>query len=172
MAIVAAVGAVVSAGATVVSAGHQKKAAKAQQRAADLEQRRQKLARARERSRGIREARIAAAQATQAGANQGVSGSSGVAGGVGSIISQGNANISFLDESGRLADQASEQLGKARSYTVRANNASAVAALGAQAFSAGGGFGAFSSGAKPTGASALSRNSFDRANAAGPLFGG
>jgi len=172
MAIVAAIGATVAAGATVVSAVNQSKAAKAQGRAAALEERRQKLARARERSRGIREARIAAAQARQAGANQGVSGSSGAQGGVGSIISQGAANISFLDESGRLSDQATEQLGHARRYTTRANNASAVASLAGQAFSAAGGFGAFSSGAKPTGSAKLTRSSFDAANAAGPIFGG
>jgi len=139
MAILTALAAVATAavvGGTVYSAQQQSKAAKSQRRASDIERRRQQLQRQRERTRAIRDTRIAAARAAQSGANQGVSGSSGAQGGVGSILSQGAANISFLDESGRLSDQASVQLGNARKYTARAQTGAAVAQLGQMALSA------------------------------------
>lgn len=150
MAITAAVVSTVAVvGGTVYSAQQQGKAAKAQRKAATLERRRQQLLRQRERSKAIRETRIAAARASQAAANQGVAGSSGALGGQGSIVSQGAANISFLDESGRLSDQASEQLGQARRFQARASTGATVAQLGGMALNA-----------NPTGTAALQEQIF------------
>lgn len=137
MAVTAIVGAaVVGAGASVVSMQNQKKAAKQQRRAAELQRQRDRAAQQRQRAAAIRETRLAAARARQAAANQGVGGSSGAQGGVGSIISQGTANISFLDQGMRVGDQISERLGRAAQYRQRAQTAQAVGGLASQVVSA------------------------------------
>lgn len=128
--------AVVGAGASVVSMQNQKKAAKQQRRAAELQRQRDRAAQQRQRAAAIRETRLAAARARQAAANQGVGGSSGAQGGVGSIISQGTANISFLDQGMRVGDQISERLGRAAQYRQRAQTAQAVGGLASQVVSA------------------------------------
>lgn len=125
-------GAVVSAGSSVVSMQNQKKAARQQRRAAELQRQRDRAAQQRQRAAAIRETRLAAARASQAAANQGVAGSSGAQGGVGSIISQGTANISFLDQGIRVGDQISERLGRAAQYRQRAQTAQAVGQLAGQ----------------------------------------
>lgn len=133
MAIAAVVGgAVVSAGASISSMQNQKKAAREQRRAAELQRQRDRAAQQRQRAAAIRETRLAAARASQAAANQGVAGSSGAQGGVGSIISQGTANISFLDQGIRVGDQISERLGRAAQYRQRAQTAQAVGQLAGQ----------------------------------------
>jgi hypothetical protein len=108
---------------------NQKKAAKEQRRASEIQRQRDRAAQQRQRSAAIRETRLAAARATQAAVNQGVAGSSGAQGGVGSIISQGTANISFLDQSARVGDQVSEKLGNAERYQQRARDIQAVGQL-------------------------------------------
>ena len=123
---------VVSVGATVSSMQNQKKAAREQRRAAELQRQRDRAAQQRQRAAAIRETRLAAARASQAAANQGVAGSSGAQGGVGSIISQGTANISFLDQGIRVGDQISERLGRAAQYRQRAQTAQAVGQLAGQ----------------------------------------
>ena len=120
----------VTAGGTIYSAQQQRKSAKAQQRAAALQERRQKVEQARRRKEAIREARAALGTAVNRAALQGVSGSSGALGGQGSIVSQANTNLSFLDETQRITDQASRQLGKARVFAQRAETGAAVAGLG------------------------------------------
>lgn len=84
---------------------------------------------ARERRDAIKAARLSQAQAVMAGENQGVSGSSGVAGGVGSIQSQLNSNLSFLDRSNTLTDMASQQIGYANKFTQKARTGEAVGNL-------------------------------------------
>lgn len=133
MAVSAIIGsAVVSAGASISSMQSQKKAAREQRRAAELQRQRDRAAQQRQRAAAIRETRLAAARASQAAANQGVAGSSGAQGGVGSIISQGTANISFLDQGIRVGDQISERLGRAAQYRQRAQTAQAVGQLAGQ----------------------------------------
>ena len=108
---------------------NQKKAAREQRRAAELQRQRDRAAQQRQRAAAIRETRLAAARASQSAVNQGVAGSSGAQGGVGSIISQGTANISFLDQSMRIGDQVSESLGRAEQYKQRARDVQAVGQL-------------------------------------------
>lgn len=84
---------------------------------------------ARERRDAIKAARLANAQAVLAGESQGVSGSSGVAGGVGSIQSQLNSNLSFLDRSNTLTDMASQQIGYANKFEQKARTGAAVGQL-------------------------------------------
>lgn len=124
--------AAVGAGASISSMQNQKKAAREQRRAAELQRQRDRAAQQRQRAAAIRETRLAAARASQAAANQGVAGSSGAQGGVGSIISQGTANISFLDQGIRVGDQISERLGRAAQYRQRAQTAQAVGQLAGQ----------------------------------------
>ena len=123
---------VVSVGATVSSMQSQKKAAREQRRAAELQRQRDRAAQQRQRAAAIRETRLAAARASQAAANQGVAGSSGAQGGGGSIISQGTANISFLDQGIRVGDQISERLGRAAQYRQRAQTAQGIGQLSNQ----------------------------------------
>jgi len=125
-------GSAVAAGGTLYSAKQQRKAASAQRQAATYQKQQQQLARSRARRDAIRQARLAHASSINSGANTGTIGSSGVQGGAGSILSQGASNVSFLDESGRIADMASEQLGKARMYTSRAQTGAAIASIGQQ----------------------------------------
>ena len=90
---------------------------------------------ARERREAIRAARLSQANAVMAGENQGVSGSSGVAGGVGSIQSQLNSNLSFLDRFNTLTDAASQQIGYANKFEQKARTGAAVGNLSKTVFS-------------------------------------
>ena len=125
-------GTAVAAGGTIYSGQQARKSAKANQQAVALQRRQNKIEQDRARRAAIREARLAYGQTANSGANGGVSDSSGVQGALGSITSQANTNLSFLDESGRIADQASEKLGLARKYEYRANTGASVAQLGGQ----------------------------------------
>lgn len=82
----------------------------------------------------VRASRLALAQSQSAAENQGVGGSSSAQGGQGSIISQLSDNLSFLDQYGKLSDQASETLGKAQTANFNAHTFGDVASLGFQAF--------------------------------------
>lgn len=118
--------AVLSTGASILQ---QKKSASAQKRARQAEQRAQNLRAAKERRESIRQARMAYARAQVAGANQGVYDSSGSIGGLGSIISQQNSNVSFLDGQMQLANYAGSQMDKAYKHEANAGMWSAVAGL-------------------------------------------
>ncbi len=61
----------------------------------------------------IRTSRIAYANSQQEAANQGVGDSSASQGGLGSIQSQLNSNLSFLDQYNRLSDAAGKKIGEA-----------------------------------------------------------
>lgn len=141
-----AVGAsVVGAGAAVVGTANaiksNKKAAKANARAAAYQRQMDNLRAARERRQAIRQARLASGAALQTSVNQGAVDSSASLGGLGSIESQLNQNLSFLDTNTRLADRASEQIGIANKYRAKADTASAIAGAGMTLFNAAGGTG-------------------------------
>lgn len=110
-----------TAAATVGSLYSQSRAAKASAAAAGAQRRQEALAAAVQRRQTQKAGRQAMALALQAGENQGVAGSSGVAGGVGSAISQANANLSFLDQQSQLADFAGNMFDKAQRWSNRAS---------------------------------------------------
>lgn len=132
---IAVIGAGLAVGGTAYSVSQQRKAEKAQRRAGQLNKQRQQMQDALARRETIREARIARARSVQAAANQGVSSSSAAQGGAGSIISQGNVNLSFLDQQAMSRDQAGNYIGQAQRYTYRAQTGQSVAGLGASLFS-------------------------------------
>lgn len=99
---------------------NQQKAQKSQRRAEELQRQQMNLRAAQERRQAIRQMRIAQAQAANVAENQGVADSSGARGGQGSIVTQGNANLAFLDRNSQLTnaaqswmDRASQQMGQA-----------------------------------------------------------
>lgn len=110
----------VTAASTVGSLYSQQQAAKASSKAAGAQRRQEALAAAIQRRQSQKAGRQAAALAVQAGENQGVAGSSGAQGGVGSIRSQTTSNLSFLDRQGQLADYAGNMFDKAQRWTNRA----------------------------------------------------
>lgn len=107
----------------------QRKSAAEAQKSNRIQRQQMQLEQAREKRETIRAARIARGRAINAAASQGVMDSSGAQGGVSSIGSQLNYNLSFLDQQGRMADQASAALGRARMYESRANTYSSLANL-------------------------------------------
>jgi hypothetical protein len=110
----------ISATASAGSLYSQSRAAKAQAKASAAQRRQEALAAAVQRREQQKAGRRAVAMALQAGENQGVAGSSGVAGGVGSAISQTTANLSFLDGQTQLADFAGSMFDKAQRWSNRA----------------------------------------------------
>jgi hypothetical protein len=96
------------------------KASSANRRAQQAQADQQNLRAAQERRQAIRQQRIAFATAQQNAANQGVSTSSGAYGGQGSIISQGNANLSFLDDNILSAKRIGGFMDKAAGYQASA----------------------------------------------------
>lgn len=134
VAIIAGIGLAVSAAGTYMSIKAQKKQAKAQKQAVRAQRAQDNLRAARERREAIRNARIATGGVEQNAANQGVSGSSMALGGLGSIESQLNQGLSFLDSYNKLSDQASESLGKANNYAMKAQTAASVGQLGMSVF--------------------------------------
>jgi len=72
--------------------------------------------------------------AIQAGENQGVSGGSGQLGGAGSAVSQTNANLSFLDRQGQLADFAGAMFDKAQRWSNRAELFAGASRLASTAY--------------------------------------
>ena len=106
--VIAAVGLISSADSCKQARTHQKRARKIQAGRARLEASRQAM-------ETLREAQVKRAQIIQQGANQGVSGSSVVAGAAGSVQSQASSNISFAQQifglqqsSRRLMESANE----------------------------------------------------------------
>ena len=83
---------------TAVSVDQSKKARRQQRRAADLAQKGARLEASRGAAEQVRQSQIARASALQQGENQGASGSTAVAGAVGSIQSQTGGNIGFANQ--------------------------------------------------------------------------
>ena len=80
---------------SVLKAYERRRARKMQQKAYDTDQRRAQLQAMRSSVQQIRQAQIQRAEIMQMGENQGVSGSSGVLGGMASAQSQATSNIAF-----------------------------------------------------------------------------
>lgn len=141
---VAAAAAVVGAAALVVGTvktiKNQKKMVKAQKEAMRFERQKQELQSMRQKLEAVRTARNALADATQAAENQGVADSSSAQGGQSSIISQGLANLSFLDQYGFLSDQAGQALERAAKFQGKASMWSSIADAGSKLYSMSGGF--------------------------------
>lgn len=109
----------VAALTATASAIETQQAGKSARRAQNEQRNQQNMQYARERRQTIRNMRMAYATAEQNQANQGVSGGS-AQGGLGSIITQGNAQLSFLDDqmqsanrSGAFMDSAAKHQGMA-----------------------------------------------------------
>lgn len=124
-----AIFAAISAAATVATAVVQYGAAKDQQKAQKQLQRQAALKAARERIQQIRQARIKAAQIEQQGEGAGVSASSGVQGGVGSVQSQLGSNLNFMDVTQIYGNKATNYLADAAKANSLANTISAVGSL-------------------------------------------
>ncbi len=130
LAIVAGVGAAVSAFGTYKGIKNQKKAVKEQKRANNYQRQQDNLKATRERREAIRSARIATAESTQAAVNNGAENSSASLGALGSITSQVNQGLSFLDAQNSLSDAASIALGKANVFQAKAATWDKVAGFG------------------------------------------
>lgn len=141
--VIAAVGAVVAAGATVASAVQAGKARKAQAEQYRFERQLSNNKAARERVNAIRQARIAQGALLQTSANSGAEGSSVALGALGSIQSQLNRNLSFLDTNQKLVNLAGYAASQANIAQSKAQTWSSISSLGMQVFSAAGGFNAF-----------------------------
>lgn len=138
VAIIAGIGLAISAGSAVMSYSAQKKQVKMQKRAASAQRAQDNMKAARERREAIRSARIAAGTSAQNAANQGVSNSSAALGAQGSIQSQLNQGLSFLDGMNTLADQAGRALTKANEYGVQAQTWNTIGKFGQQLFASAG----------------------------------
>ena len=113
-----AIASAIFGGASVME---QQKAAKAAKRADQTQRQMSNLRAAKERRSAIRDARLSYAAAQQNAENQGVGGSSGAQGGQGSIMTQGNANLSFLDQQQGLANLAGSWMDKSANASMRAS---------------------------------------------------
>jgi len=126
----------VTAASSVGSIYASSKASSAQAKASKAGQRQQALQAAVARRREIAQGREAAAKAVQAGENQGAAGSSGVQGGVGSLKTQLNANLSFLDRSNQDADIASGFLAQAGKWQQVATTVQGIGQLASVGYGA------------------------------------
>lgn len=127
MAIIGAAAMVVG---TIGAFKSEKKAAKAAKQANQFERQKASLQSARQKMEAVREGRRALAEVQQNAENQGVSGSSVGQGGAGSVYSQTNSNLSFLDRYGYYSDQASKFLQKSADAKAQAGMWQSVAAAG------------------------------------------
>ncbi len=125
VAIIAGIGAAVGAVGAYASYKQQKKAVKLQKQANRYQRAQDNLKAARERKEAVRNARISQGAVLQSSVNQGSQDTSAALGGLGSIQTQANQGLSFLDQYNTLSDQASIALG-------RANKASASAQVWGQ----------------------------------------
>lgn len=130
--------AIVGAGAAVVGTvktiDAQNKMAKAQRQQYKYERQLNQNRAVRERRDAIRAARISSANLVQTGENSGGSGTSAFLGGLGSIQTQLNNNLSFLDTQQSLADKASVQSQKAAAAANSAQKWGTVTDLGMAVF--------------------------------------
>lgn len=123
-----------SVGFGYASYKQQKKQAAFAQEAAGYQKKQSDLSAARQRRDAVRASRQAYASAQTNAANQGSTATSGSLGGLGSILSQGASNVSFLDRFNTLSDQAGVALGNAAEAEGKAsmfNFASGLAMQGA-----------------------------------------
>src|ERR1043165_1759524 len=109
----------IAIGSTALSISAANKQRKAQQKQFAYERQIQQNRSARERIQAVRAARLATANITQAAESRGAATSSGFLGGLGSIQSQLNTNLSFLDSQQRLSDAASIQAGRAANFAAQ-----------------------------------------------------
>ena len=135
VAIIAGIGVGVMAVGTYVGYKQKQKQIKYQKQAIKAQRAQDNLRAARERREAIRNARISSANVLQSSVNQGVQDSSAALGGLGSIETQLNQGLSFLDQTNRHADQATEALGKANVAGMKAGIAADIAGLGQAVFS-------------------------------------
>ena len=130
-----AVAAIAGVGASVASVSASNKAAKNNRKAQKIQRDADNLRAVQERRRTIREGRLREAAAQQNAWNQGVGTSSGASGGQGSIISQMNAGVSFIDDQQIAATQSGAWLDKASKQESLSNmwgSVSSLAFMGAQ----------------------------------------
>lgn len=130
----AVVGAAATVAGTVGSIKAQNKANKMakQQYAYERQANNNKIAR--ERRDAIRAARLTQGALVQTGATQGASDTSAALGGLGSIQSQLNSNLSFLDTQSSLADKAGAASLARQNAAANAQNWGAISSLGMQIF--------------------------------------
>lgn len=130
-----AVGAVAVAGGSAIAANKMaKKQVKAQNEALQYQRQQNDLQAARQRRDAVRAARMARANAQNSAATQGVMESSGNLGGLGSIQSQLNDNISFLDQYNQYSDMASQALGRANEFGRRGQLAQTIGGFAMSVF--------------------------------------
>jgi hypothetical protein len=137
---------------TIKSVQAGKEQTKASRQAVSIQQGADDIRQARERRQAIREARIKSAAALQAGANQGAGDSSAVAGGQASLTTQLNSGIGFQGQMGNMSTSATNSIFEANKAGASAGLFGSIANLGANIFSAQGGFAGLQSGnsADPT----------------------
>lgn len=137
-AIIAAGAAVVGAGAAVVgtvnTAKAQKKANKAAKQQYAYERQIQQNNAVRQRRDAIRAGRMASANVLQTSVNTGGDSSSAALGSLGSIQSQLDSNLSFLDTQNTLATKAGDQSEIARAANANAQKWSGITQLGMAIF--------------------------------------
>lgn len=119
----------VSAGSAYMSNKNAKASVKAQNQALAYQQEQNSLASMRQKRDAIRQARIARAQVQTTAATQGVSQASSAQGGQGSIVSQLNDTLSFLDTWNKYSDAASTAIGQSNVYARRSQMYGTVAGL-------------------------------------------
>lgn len=146
-AVAAVVGAAAAVAGTVGTLKNQKKANKMQKQQYQFERQLANNRAGRERRDAVRAGRLATATVRQAAANSGGADMSSVAlGAMGSIQSQINSNLSFLDTGQKLADRAGLAGSRANQAINRAQMWQGVTDLGKTIFSAAGGTGAITGG--------------------------
>lgn len=137
---IAIIGLAVSAAGAYMQHEAAQDAADAQRSQADAEQRRADIQHARQVRAAVRQARVARGSIINQGALGNTSQSTGVLGGVASVGSQLNSNLSYLNESAANAKDyaaASARIGEAQAD---AATAGAIGSLGGTIFSGAGGF--------------------------------
>lgn len=132
--IIAGVALATAAVGTVKTISAQNKMARAQKQQYAYERQIQQNRSVRERRDAIRAARMASATLVQNSENTGGSLTSAALGSMGSIQSQLNSNLSFLDTQTSLAQRAGDAGSTARAAQVNAGNWSAVTNLGMTVF--------------------------------------
>ena len=138
---VAAVGLAISAIGTGASILQEREASKEAERAAEFQNAQAEVENRRRRIATIREGRIKRAQIIASGENQGVSGSTGVLGGAGSVQSQTATNVGTFDAQLAASRGGAAAVNRGRRATERAGVSSAIAGVGNQLFNeVGGGY--------------------------------
>lgn len=141
--VIAAIGGAVAVGGAALQYSEARKARKAATKQYAFERQLANNRAAKERRDVIRAGRLARGALVQTAANSGEAGNSSIAlGALGSIESQLNRNLSFLDTNQKLANLAGFQALKVSQHSSKASEFGAISALGMQVFGAAGGFGA------------------------------